>query len=57
MGGGQLMTGTMHRGRTIEFNDLKGVQIVIGLVIGFVPGLLYSGENGRFNYLRIIKLS
>jgi len=42
LGGGAWMTGMMHNGRSMDMNDLKWVQIVISLVIGFVLGLLFS---------------
>lgn len=42
LGGSQWTTGMMHGGKTMELNDLKGVQIVFSLAIGFVIGLIYS---------------
>ncbi len=42
LGGGPWMTGMMHDGRSMDMNDLKWVQILISVGIGFVLGLLYS---------------
>ena len=42
LGGGAWMTGMMHDGRSMNMNDLKWVQILISVGVGFVLGLLYS---------------
>jgi membrane associated rhomboid family serine protease len=42
LGGGPWMTGMMHRGRSIGSVHMNWIQIFIGLVIGFLLGLLTS---------------
>jgi membrane associated rhomboid family serine protease len=42
LGGGPWMTGMMHRGRSMDSVHMNWIQIFIGLVIGFLLGLLTS---------------
>jgi hypothetical protein len=42
LGGGPWMTGMMHRGRSMGSVHLNWIQIFIGIVIGFLLGLLAS---------------
>jgi hypothetical protein len=42
LGGGPWMTGMMHGGRSMGSVHLNWIQIFIGIVIGFLLGLLAS---------------
>jgi membrane associated rhomboid family serine protease len=42
LGGGTWMTGMMHGGRSMGSVHMNWIQIFIGLVIGFLLGLLTS---------------
>ena len=42
LGGASWAQGMFHGNKSINFGNLAWMQILIGLVIGFVIGILYS---------------
>jgi hypothetical protein len=45
LGGGPWMSGMIHSGRSMGSVHMNWIQILIGLVIGFLLGLLASGRK------------
>jgi hypothetical protein len=45
LGGGPWMTGMVHGGRSMGSVHINWIQIFIGLVIGFLLGILASGRK------------
>ncbi len=42
LGGSHWASGMMHGSRLMNMNNINWLQILIGVVIGFIIGLLYS---------------
>jgi uncharacterized protein YneF (UPF0154 family) len=45
LGGGQWINGLMHKSRTIGIANLNWLQILIGLAVGFILGVLFTRRS------------
>jgi membrane protease YdiL (CAAX protease family) len=45
LGGSEWASGMMHSNRSMNMDNINWLQILIGAIIGFVLGILYSRRN------------